>query len=87
LKKQNHELQKSYTNLEYDYNESNEKYQELYNLKQTMEKDVQTQRSIIEQERNAKLLGLEKIQELEGRSHYSNSSLIIPIRKMQYHDN
>ncbi len=67
MKKQNHELQKNYTNLEYDYNKSNEKYQELYNLKLKIERDFLIQQSTIEQEKNAKLLALEKIQELEGR--------------------
>jgi hypothetical protein len=67
LKKQNHELQKNYTNLEYDYNESNERYQELHNLRLKIERDFLIQQSTIEQEKNAKLLALEKIQELEGR--------------------
>ena len=70
LKKQNHELQKSYTTLEFDFNESNEKFQELQNLKLRMEKDFQSQQSTIEQERNGKLLAFEKLQDLEGRSHY-----------------
>jgi hypothetical protein len=67
LKKQNQELQKSYTHLEYGYNESNDKYQELYNIKIKIEKDFLTQQSSLEQEKNAKLMALEKMQQFEGR--------------------
>lgn len=90
MKKQNHELQKSYTTLEYDYNESNEKYQELYNMKLKIEKDFLIQQSTIEQERNAKTLAFEKIQELEGekltRLFLSILILCLSPRKIQYHN-
>jgi hypothetical protein len=67
LKKQNQELQNSYTHLEYGYNESNDKYQELYNIKTKIEKDFLTQQSSLEQEKNAKFMALEKMQQFEGR--------------------
>ena len=67
LKKQNLELQNNYTNLESDYTESDEKYQELYQIKQRIERDFLTQQATIQQETNAKVMALEKIQELQGR--------------------
>ncbi len=66
LKKQNQELQKTFTHLEYEYNESNTKYQELNNIKLKIERDFLMQQSFFEQEKNAKYVALEKIQELEG---------------------
>jgi hypothetical protein len=53
--------------LEYGYNESNDKYQELYNIKIKIEKDFLTQQSSLEQEKNAKFMALEKMQQFEGR--------------------
>lgn len=70
MRKQNQELQHSYNNLDADYNESNDKYQELYQLKLKIERDFLTQKANSEQEINAKTMALEKIQELEGKSSH-----------------
>jgi hypothetical protein len=42
-------------------------------MKLKIEKDFLTQQLTIEQERNAKILALEKIQELEGIDHVRSS--------------
>ncbi|CAF0817549.1 unnamed protein product [Adineta steineri] len=65
LKKQNQELQKTCAYFERVYHESNEKYQELISIKLQIEKDFHAQQSDNDQEKNAKFLALEKIQELE----------------------
>lgn len=66
LKKQNQDIQISYTNLEYDFNESTTKCQELINIKTKIERDFHMQQTSYDQEKNAKFIALEKIQELEG---------------------
>ena len=74
LKKQHQDLQNSYNNLEFDYNESNDKYQELYHLKLKIERDFLSQQANIELESTAKNMALEKIQELEGRGSIQPTS-------------
>ncbi|CAF5057186.1 unnamed protein product, partial [Rotaria sp. Silwood1] len=65
LKKQNQETQKTGAHFERTYNELYEKYQDLIGIKLKIEKDFLSQQSTIEQEKNAKLMALEKIHELE----------------------
>ncbi|CAF1115190.1 unnamed protein product [Rotaria sordida] len=67
LKKQNQETQKTCVHFERTYNEIYEKYQDLISIKLKIEKDFLNQQSIIEQEKNAKLMVLEKIQTLEEK--------------------
>lgn len=66
LKKQHQDIQKSCSQLERSYNEMHEKYQELIAVKLKFEKDVIAQQANIDQEKSAKYMALDKIQELEG---------------------
>jgi hypothetical protein len=66
LKKQNQELENNYKNLEDDYNESDAKYQELYNINLKIQRNFRSQQSMIEQETNTKLQALEEVKQLEG---------------------
>ncbi|CAF3673868.1 unnamed protein product [Rotaria socialis] len=67
LKKQNQEIQKACANVERTYNEIHEKYQDLLAIKLKLEKDFLSQQSTVEQEKIAKSVALEKIQELEEK--------------------
>ncbi|UJR14847.1 hypothetical protein I4U23_001832 [Adineta vaga] len=67
LKNQNQELQKTCTYFERTSNDSNEKYQELITTKLQIEKDLLEQQLLIEQEKNAKSIVLEKVQKLEEK--------------------
>ncbi len=66
MKKQNQELENNYKNLEDDYNESDAKYQELYNINLKIQRNFRSQQSMIEQETNTKLQALEEVKQLEG---------------------
>ncbi len=66
LKKQHQDIQKNSTQLERSYNDLHEKYQELIAIKLKFEKDIITQQANIDQEKTAKYMALDKIQELEG---------------------
>jgi hypothetical protein len=72
LKKQNQELQNACVQFEHVHKESHDKYQELINIKLKIEKDLFIQQSICEQEKNAKFMAINKIQELEGIDHVNN---------------
>ena len=67
LEKQSQDMQKTCAQLERAHNEINDKYQELSAIKLQIEKDFQNQQSTIEHEKNAKLMALDKIQQLEGK--------------------
>ena len=56
LKKQTQDLQKNYSALEFEYNESNNQYEELSQIKEKLEKDNTNQQTLFEQEKNAKSL-------------------------------
>ncbi|CAF3852163.1 unnamed protein product [Rotaria sp. Silwood1] len=79
LKKQNQETQKTGAHFERTYNELYEKYQDLIGIKLKIEKDFLSQQSTIEQEKNAKLMALEKIHELEDA--FMSSDPITGIRQ------
>ena len=66
LKKQHQEIQKTSAQIERSYSELHEKYQDLIAIKLRFEKDIITQQANIEQEKTAKYMALDKIQELEG---------------------
>ncbi len=66
MKKQHQDIQKNSTQLERSYNDLQDKYQELIAIKLKFEKDIITQQGNIEQEKSAKYMALDKIQELEG---------------------
>ncbi|CAF5175236.1 unnamed protein product, partial [Rotaria magnacalcarata] len=66
LKKQHQDIQKNCAQLERSYNDMHDKYQELIAIKLKFEKDIITQQANIEQEKTAKYMALDKIQELEG---------------------
>lgn len=67
LKKQHQDIQKTSTQLERSYADLQDKYQELIGIKLKFEKDVITQQGNLEQEKSAKYMALDKIQELEGK--------------------
>lgn len=66
LKKQHQEIQKNCSQLERSYNDMHDKYQEIIAIKLKFEKDIISQQANIEQEKAAKYMALDKIQELEG---------------------
>ncbi|CAF4430484.1 unnamed protein product, partial [Rotaria sp. Silwood2] len=82
LKKQNQEVQKTCANFERTHQEIQEKYQDLINIKLRIEKDFHCQQSTLEQEKNAKSMALEKIQELEEKSN----SMTIELSKSKDRD-
>jgi len=67
LKKQHQEIQKTSAQIERSYSELHEKYQDLIAIKLRFEKDIITQQANIEQEKTAKYMALDKIQELEEK--------------------
>ncbi|CAF4771522.1 unnamed protein product, partial [Rotaria sp. Silwood1] len=67
LKKQHQDIQKNCTQLERSYNDIHEKYQELIAIKLKFEKDIINQQANFEQEKTAKYMALDKIQELEEK--------------------
>ncbi|CAF3799316.1 unnamed protein product [Rotaria magnacalcarata] len=67
LKKQHQDIQKNCAQLERSYNDMHDKYQELIAIKLKFEKDIITQQANIEQEKTAKYMALDKIQELEEK--------------------
>jgi hypothetical protein len=71
LKKQHQDIQKTSTQLERSYSELQDKYQELIAIKLKFEKDIITQQANIDQEKSAKYMALDKIQELEGLFSFS----------------
>ncbi len=70
LKKQHQDIQKNCSQLERSYNDMHDKYQELIAIKLKFEKDINTQQANIDQEKSAKYMALDKIQELEGIDIY-----------------
>ncbi len=66
MKKQHQDIQKNSTQLERSYSDLQDKYQELIAIKLKFEKDIITQQANIDQEKSAKYMALDKIQELEG---------------------
>ena len=66
MKKQHQEIQKTSAQIERSYSELHEKYKDLIAIKLRFEKDIITQQANIEQEKTAKYMALDKIQELEG---------------------
>jgi len=90
LKKQHQDIQKNSSQLERSYNDLHEKYQELIAIKLKFEKDIITQQGNIDQEKSAKYMALDKIQELEGLNWFfsriylrygSDKSYLIPTRE------
>ncbi|CAF3587436.1 unnamed protein product [Rotaria sordida] len=75
LKKQHQDIQKNSTQLERSYNDIHDKYQELIAIKLKFEKDIITQQSNIEQEKTAKYMALDKIQELEEKCNTMTTEL------------
>ena len=73
MKKQHQDIQKNSTQLERSYNDLQDKYQELIAIKLKFEKDIITQQANFEQEKSAKYMALDKIQELEGNRSEMNS--------------
>ncbi len=71
MKKQHQDIQKTSTQLERSYSELQDKYQELIAIKLKFEKDIITQQANIDQEKSAKYMALDKIQELEGLFSFS----------------
>ena len=67
LKKQYQDMQKNYAQLERSQTDLQEKYQELIAIKLKFEKEINSQQTTLDQERNAKSMALEKIHELEGK--------------------
>lgn len=66
MKKQTQDLQKNYSALEFEYNESNNQYEELSQIKEKLEKDYTNQQTLFEQEKNAKSLIWESLREFQG---------------------
>ncbi|CAF1596153.1 unnamed protein product, partial [Adineta ricciae] len=67
LKKQHQEIQKNCSQMERSYNDLHEKYQELIAVKLKFEKDIISQQGNLDQEKSAKYMALDKIQELEEK--------------------
>ena len=58
--------------MERSYNDLHEKYQELIAVKLKFEKDIISQQGNLDQEKSAKYMALDKIQELEGKTYRHN---------------
>ena len=72
LKKQHQDIQKNCSQMERSYNDLHEKYQELIAVKLKFEKDIISQQGNLDQEKSAKYMALDKIQELEGKTYRHN---------------